>query len=114
MSLVRKIREVAANAAIEATAREAGRILWILEESEKEIRHELSRKLLVESERHAIETKLAIFLGLCRQIKMRIASNVRKCERCPRPVVGQRLCQECLRSDRKDNGDDREAEHAAL
>lgn len=113
MSLANKMRDVAARAAIEATAREAGRILWILDESEKEIRLELQQKLLLESERHAVHTKLAIFLGLCKQLKMRIASNVRKCERCPRPVIGQRLCQECLRSDRKDNGDDRDQTESA-
>lgn len=114
MSLERKLRNAATAAAIEATAREAGRILWILEESEKEILQAIDQKLLIETERHALQTKLAIFRGLVRQVKMRIASNVRKCERCPRPVVGQRLCQECLRSDRKDNGDDRHESAATV
>lgn len=77
MSLKDKLQKVVTAAAVEAVQGERGRVLWLLDQVEKEIEEEVQRKLLVESERHAIEVKLKIFRSLAARLRRGIVSGVR-------------------------------------
>lgn len=55
-----KLKLAATRAAFESMHHERQRCIWILKMMIQEVEFELSRKLLMEQERHAIEVKLAI------------------------------------------------------
>lgn len=105
MSLEKKIKVAAGLAAGEAAQVERGRILWILDESEKELRAGFKEALLVESERHAAQVKLQIAVALHKQLRIRIASGVRKCNSCDGPVINRTTCERCMLTKRSPNGD---------
>lgn len=104
MSLDKKLNLIATAAASEAMQRERGRVLWLMDVIEQELERDFDGKLLVEHQRQLALVKLQIAKGIFSQMRVRIASGVRKCERCDRPVINRALCEECLREDRKENG----------
>lgn len=105
MSMEKKLLEAAAVAAKEAVARERGRILWLLVESEKELKRGFESTVLIESKRHAAKVKLDIAVFLHQQLRMRIASGVHPCNVCSAPTPPNRTtCEHCMLTKKGDNG----------
>lgn len=105
MSLTNKIKMAAALAASEAATHERARILWLLDEGEKELRQGFEQKLLLESERHAAQVKYGIACALHASLRMRIASGVHPCNICKAPTPPARVtCEKCMLTQRSPNG----------
>ena len=69
--------EAAAKAASEAVLVERARCLWVLDDLISSLESELQRKLLIEQERHLIETKLRIARSLVAHARRGITLGVR-------------------------------------
>lgn len=54
---------------------ERGRLLWLMEEEREWLRRELSKQILVESKRHAMQVKIKIAVSIYEQLKMRIMAG---------------------------------------
>lgn len=76
VSLQKKLLQAASLAAEEACARERGRCLWVLDQIHKELGEKLGKVILIEAQRHAIETKIKIARALFTTARMRIISGV--------------------------------------
>jgi hypothetical protein len=61
----------------EATVRERGRCLWVLDQIMVELKSELDRKLLIESERHVIEVKVKLARAIVAKARRGIVSGAR-------------------------------------
>lgn len=64
-------------AASEAAVVERARCLWVLDRLIAELEADLQRKLLIEQQRHMIETKLKIARGIVAAAKRGIVSGAR-------------------------------------
>lgn len=71
MSLRNKLAEVRAH----ATGVERGRALWCLDQIMDDLKADLEKKILVESDRHFIEVKISIFRMLAKLAKIKIISG---------------------------------------
>ena len=58
---------------IEAIGKERSRCVWILDEVLRQLEQQLAKKLLIESERHLIETKLKIARSIVHHAKTGMA-----------------------------------------
>ena len=77
MSMEKKLVAAATAAAQEATLNERARCLWILDQIVEETRRAMAKKVLIESERHAIAVKIQLALAIVAQAKRAIVSDLR-------------------------------------
>lgn len=106
MSMEKRLLQAALAAAQEAASTERARILWIMQAGEEELVNGFNQKILIESERHAAETKLKLARVLYAQLRIRIASGVHPCNVCNGPTTPNRItCERCMLTQRKENGD---------
>ena len=77
MSMEKKLLAAATAAAQEATLNERARCLWILDQIVEETRRAMAKKVLIESERHAITVKIQLALAIVAQAKRAIVSDLR-------------------------------------
>ena len=61
----------------EAVLQERGRCLWCLDEIQRELQAQLSRKLLVESERHVIQVKVKLAGAIIAKARRAIVAGAR-------------------------------------
>ncbi len=87
----KEIRQLVAKGMVQATNIERARCLWLCDELQDKLRFDLSKKVLIESERHLVETKMAIAGSIIRTLRMGIVMNKQIPEK-------------------KDNGEETEAE----
>lgn len=73
MSLRNKLMQVAAVAVTE----ERGRVLWILDDIERELREQIDDKIMTPEQVHVSQTKLRIFIALNQKVRRAIISNAR-------------------------------------
>jgi hypothetical protein len=73
----KKLVAAATAAAQEATLNERARCLWILDQIVEETRRAMAKKVLIESERHAIAVKIQLALAIVAQAKRAIVSDLR-------------------------------------
>ncbi len=69
------MRAKLAQAMVKATEIERGRVLWCIDQVTEDLKADLEKKILIETERHLVETKIKIFRVLSQLVKMRIFSG---------------------------------------
>ena len=77
MSIAKKIQRAAEIAATEAVARERARCLYVLDQLVQHVDEDLKKKLLIESQRHAVQVKQQICHVVVNQAKRGIISGLR-------------------------------------
>lgn len=73
MSLRNKLMQAAAVAVTE----ERGRVLWILDDIERELREQINDKILTPGQVHVAKTKMRMFIALNQKVRRAIISNAR-------------------------------------
>jgi acyl-CoA reductase-like NAD-dependent aldehyde dehydrogenase len=81
----KKLVAAATAAAQEATLNERARCLWVLDQIVEETRRAMAKKVLIESERHAIAVKIQLALAI-------VAGQARDRER-PQTTEGEGPCR---------------------
>ncbi|GBE23835.1 hypothetical protein BMS3Bbin02_00100 [bacterium BMS3Bbin02] len=71
MSLRNKLMQAAAVAVTE----ERGRVLWILDDIERELRETINDKILTPGQVHVAKTKMRMFVALNQKVRRAIISN---------------------------------------
>lgn len=77
-------REKLIKAAEFAVKEERGRILWLIETMETEIRLRIGQKLVSDAELHALNVKLQLFKAFTTQLRRGIVSGVRPPDKKPK------------------------------
>lgn len=54
---------------------ERGRVLWLMEKMRNDLREQLEKKILIESSRHVVQTKIKMVTSLFLQLQHLIVSN---------------------------------------
>jgi hypothetical protein len=73
----KELREKLAKAMVKATELERARALSCLDHYIEDLNKQFKRKLLIETERHTIETKMRIAQAICRDLRFMIVSGRR-------------------------------------
>ncbi len=63
-------------AAAVAVETERGRVLWLIEEIQKELEQGIDEKIMTVGQLHVAKTKLRLFLALTQKLRRAIISNV--------------------------------------
>lgn len=94
MSLEDKIRKAATAAAIDATRTERERCVAVLDTLIRQLQADLEKKLLIETQRHLIQTKLKLAQGIVALARQAILSGVRPSDGTSPPEKGPSLLVE--------------------
>lgn len=63
-------------ALVRGVQEERGRVLWLINQLEENLKADIQKKLLIEAQRHTAMVKLKIFQTITSQLRRAIVSNV--------------------------------------
>ncbi len=75
------LRQKLAQAMVHATNIERARCLWLLDDMLEKLRADLKKKVLIESERYLVETKMRLASSIINQLRIEIIMNRQMPER---------------------------------